>query len=88
MDSKLAVQDVYGVMSYMSTKGTQSPHVLANFGLKYINKGFFANGAVHYTGRSLSPLQATREFLVMSPIRCHLGIISSHFTTPSPLRSV
>lgn len=53
MDSNLAAQDVYGVMSYMPTKGTQapqSPHVLANFGLTYTNKGFFANGTVHYTG--------------------------------------
>ena len=47
MDSNLAVQDVYGVMSYMPKKGTQAPHVLANFGLTYTNKGFFANGTVH-----------------------------------------
>ncbi|WP_338332265.1 TonB-dependent receptor domain-containing protein [Acetobacter sp. LMG 32666] len=35
------------------SKGTQAimaPRVMANFGLTYTYKGFFANGAVHYTG--------------------------------------
>ena len=37
----------------LHSKGTQAvmaPHVIANFGLTYTYKGFFANGAVHYTG--------------------------------------
>lgn len=35
------------------SKGTQAimaPRVMANFGLTYTYKGFFANGSVHYTG--------------------------------------
>ena len=37
----------------LHSKGTQAvmaPHVIANFGLTYTYKGFFANGTVHYTG--------------------------------------
>ena len=39
--------------SMIHSKGTQAimaPRVMANFGLTYTYKGFFANGAVHYTG--------------------------------------
>ncbi|NHO32790.1 TonB-dependent receptor [Acetobacter fallax] len=35
------------------SKGTQAvmaPRVMANFGLTYVYKGFFANGTVHYSG--------------------------------------
>ncbi|WP_395494640.1 TonB-dependent receptor [Acetobacter sp. KSO5] len=42
----------YGA-SYLPTKGKQaimSPHVMANFGLTYNSKHFFANATVHYTG--------------------------------------
>ncbi|PHY93894.1 TonB-dependent receptor [Acetobacter pomorum] len=37
----------------LHSKGTQAimaPRVMANFGLTYKYKGFFANGSVHYTG--------------------------------------
>nr|WP_282758516.1 TonB-dependent receptor plug domain-containing protein [Komagataeibacter saccharivorans] len=36
-----------------AAKGKQAimaPHIMANFGLTYKYKGFFANGSVHYTG--------------------------------------
>ncbi len=52
-----ATQDSNVMDPYTSTmihsKGSQavlSPHVVANFGLTYTYKGFFANGTVHYTG--------------------------------------
>ncbi|EHH68021.1 TonB-dependent receptor [Gluconobacter morbifer] len=52
-----ATQDSNVFDPYLNTmihsKGTQAimaPHVIANFGLTYTYKGFFANGAVHYTG--------------------------------------
>lgn len=38
---------------YIHSKGTQAimaPRIMANFGLTYTYKGFFANGSVHYTG--------------------------------------
>ncbi|CAP55377.1 TonB-dependent receptor [Gluconacetobacter diazotrophicus] len=41
------------VPTLIHSKGTQAvmaPHVMANFGLTYTYKGFFANGSVHYTG--------------------------------------
>ncbi|GBQ83225.1 TonB-dependent receptor [Acetobacter malorum DSM 14337] len=53
MDSNIPASDMYGNLTNFRTKGTQapmSPHVMANFGLTYTNKGFFANGTVHYTG--------------------------------------
>lgn len=37
----------------LHSKGIQAviaPRIIANFGLTYTYKGFFANGAVHYTG--------------------------------------
>ncbi|WP_408884377.1 TonB-dependent receptor [Komagataeibacter swingsii] len=42
----------YGT-SYLPTKGKEAimaPHVMANFGLTYDNRHFFANATVHYTG--------------------------------------
>ncbi|MBB2201115.1 TonB-dependent receptor [Gluconacetobacter tumulisoli] len=52
-----ATQDSNVLDPYTNTmlhsKGTQAvmaPHVMANFGLTYTYKGFFANGNVHYTG--------------------------------------
>ncbi|GEC61925.1 hypothetical protein GOX01_22560 [Gluconobacter oxydans] len=52
-----ATQDSNVFDPYLNTmlhsKGTQAvmaPHVIANFGLTYTYKGFFANGSVHYTG--------------------------------------
>ncbi|MFT9361414.1 TonB-dependent receptor [Acetobacter okinawensis] len=46
------VKDPYD-NTLIHSKGTQAimaPRVMANFGLTYTYKGFFANGAVHYTG--------------------------------------
>jgi iron complex outermembrane recepter protein len=52
-----ATQDSNVLDPYTNTlihsKGTQAvnaPHIMANFGLTYTYKGFFANGSVHYTG--------------------------------------
>ncbi|WP_345190879.1 TonB-dependent receptor, partial [Gluconacetobacter tumulicola] len=52
-----ATQDSNVMDPYTNTlihsKGTQAvmaPHIMANFGLTYTYKGFFANGSVHYTG--------------------------------------
>ncbi|NVN11254.1 TonB-dependent receptor [Nguyenibacter vanlangensis] len=52
-----ATQDSNVMDPYTNTlihsKGTQAvmaPHVMANFGLTYTHKGFFANGSLHYTG--------------------------------------
>lgn len=53
MDTNIAASDIEGNLSAFRTKGKQAPmapHVLANFGLTYTYKGFFANGTVHYTG--------------------------------------
>ncbi|OAG73673.1 TonB-dependent receptor [Gluconobacter japonicus] len=53
MDSNIAASDAAGNLTAYRTKGTQaplSPHVMANFGLTYVNQGFFANATVHYTG--------------------------------------
>lgn len=53
MDTNIAASDASGILTAFRTKGTQaplSPHVMANFGLSYANKGFFANATVHYTG--------------------------------------
>ncbi|UMM08254.1 TonB-dependent receptor [Gluconobacter frateurii] len=53
MDSNIAASDADGNLTAYRTKGTQaplSPHVMANFGLTYVNQGFFANATVHYTG--------------------------------------
>lgn len=46
------VKDIY-TNKMIPSKGTQAimaPRIMANFGLTYTYKGFFANGAVHYTG--------------------------------------
>nr|WP_245825180.1 TonB-dependent receptor plug domain-containing protein [Neoasaia chiangmaiensis] len=32
------------------TQAIMAPHVMANFGLTYVYKGFFSNASVHYTG--------------------------------------
>ncbi|WP_373318250.1 TonB-dependent receptor [Ameyamaea chiangmaiensis] len=32
------------------TQAIMAPHVMANFGLSYVWKGFFSNASVHYTG--------------------------------------
>ncbi|GBQ20099.1 TonB-dependent receptor [Gluconacetobacter sacchari DSM 12717] len=53
MDTDIAAEDSLGNLTAFHTKGRQaplSPHAMANFGLTYSYKGFFANGTVHYTG--------------------------------------
>ncbi len=48
------VMDTNAATPYLiHSKGTQAimaPRIMANFGLTYTYKGFFANGAIHYTG--------------------------------------
>ncbi|MBV1832227.1 TonB-dependent receptor [Komagataeibacter sp. AV436] len=45
------VQDALGQTVYAKGKeAVMAPHVMANFGLTYKYRGFFANAAVHYTG--------------------------------------